>query len=315
MYNNQMGYGGYPYQQQGMYQNYAGAPPKPPKMFNLLTPEQKKLLQDNNSKFDLALSDIEIAKAMCTHVDTQTGTIALQQQADGSYSCPICKENFRDRADITPEKLQEAIDLITDAMQWTKTLDVNHTLPEKALQEYMMLLPLTAKFPTIWKMVNNDFNRVNNGWNTGYTRNNQNGFAILNNAMGLFNTNPYQMYPQQQPMGNNFGYQQNMGYGYQQTAPVYPQQPMGGNYGYQPQQQNMNIPNLMNTFAGGNNYAMNPNTNPLDVNFQQQSQPVGGFNYQQAAPVYPQQAAPVATNEPQAPVQNNEVKQHKTFTV
>lgn len=338
MYNNynQMNYGGYGgYPQQNMYQGYTGNPPKPPKMFNLLTAEQKRLLQDNNNKFDLALSDIEIAKAMCTHIDTQTGTIALQQQADGSYSCPICKENFRDRSEITPEKLRDAVDLATDTMQWIKTLDINHTIPEKALQEFMITLPLFAKIPTIWEMVNNDFNRIHNGWSTNYSRNSQNGFSMMNNAMAAFNMNPYQNYGgyggyPQQPI-NNFGYsQQPMGsFGYQsqpQMSPsgftaqaVNPQQVMGG-YGGFPQQ-NMNMPNLMNNFAnGGNNNYMNPNTNPLDVNFQQQqAQPqAGNFGYQQQqAGVYQQQAAPVNNDTAaQAPVQTaNEVKQHKTFTV
>ena len=265
-FNNQFGNG---FGQNPQYGFNGGVVPNQqqlsPNMQSWLTPDKLALLRKGVAKFNLSVSDEELARGQCNHMSN--GKSALIPDADGSggYTCSICGTHMNVR-ELTNEEVKNATDNILDILNMVKITYLSLD-PSTAL-EYFQIIPLIEKIPKLFEIAMNDFKRYDNS--TSFVQGgNQNPFTLFNSIIGpgfgggfmnaqpqgyygnpQFNAAPQQygapaqynpamnpMYGQYQPQ--QMGYQQQpMGYQPQAVNAYQPQQPMG----YQPQAANAQQP-------------------------------------------------------------------------
>lgn len=208
-----------------------------------LTPEKMALLKKGVSKFNLSVSDEDLARGQCNHMNN--GKSMLIPDGDGSngFTCQICGTHFTVR-DLSNEEVKNATDNILDILNIIKisylSLDPNTAL------EYFQIIPLIEKIPRLYEISQADINKYNGGANF-VQGSNQDPFRIFSSLVTPGFTGGFQQ-PQYGGF-NNFNQ-----YGYANAAPVAPQyagqaqfapqaNPMYGQYGqpqgFQPQAQNM----------------------------------------------------------------------------
>lgn len=199
---------------------YAPQQPSRPQMTNPLTPEQKELLAKNEDAFDLKISPEEIAKAICTHKDSTTGTFACVSSPDGTVTCKICHQSFRPN-DVDEEFVQKSVETIKNTLQTCKYIGVD--LNNDVIRQFFAIMPYLDRVPKLYRLVNKIFNKYNQ----------QNPVTPVNNGqniVGMYNmlTNP------SVPIGGMaYGYG---GYGMPQQTPFTSMQNnmvAGGNPFYQ----------------------------------------------------------------------------------
>lgn len=136
----------------------------PPKIDNILSPKERKILSKDNSGFDtetLILSDKDVNKSLCNHIDPRKGIVA-ERLEDGSYRCPICHETFKDINSIDSETLNKSIENVISAIQWIKIMNIHESIPKNNLKEYSMIIGLLAKLPLMLTLTKKDFEEYNN---------------------------------------------------------------------------------------------------------------------------------------------------------
>lgn len=307
-YPNQQPMYGYNYQQQpGMY-GYTMQPQQPIQLTNPLTKAQLELLKQKGDKLTLTLSELDIAKAICTHKDgNKISLVRLDPTNPDRVTCRVCGETF-DLTNGDHAAVEAACELMTNIIQTIKTywLDV----PADVAQNLYTILPLIQRMPKIYDVAQKNFQQVEN----------VNRMNEVNQPMG-FNMFQQLMSPTMgmgMPMNGYYGYQQPM---YQQPngvagqevfpnpigVPAQPQQPMYQQpmYGMAPNpvampQPQYNAPMYQDPNAvGGNPFGYNGTVVPQP----QVQQPV-------QAPVQQQntfQQAPAAAPAPAADTVNEKV--------
>lgn len=260
MYNNGFNNYGNGFGQNPQYGFNGGMVPNQqqpsPNMQSWLSPEKLALLRKGVAKFNLSVSDEELARGQCNHMTN--GHSALISDADGSggYTCSVCGTHMNVRM-LSQEEVKNATDNILDVLNTIKitylSLDPNTAL------EYFQIIPLIEKIPKLFEMAMNDFKRYDNS--SAFVQNsNQNPFNLFNSLVGpgfggmntvymnqpqgYYNQQPqqFQQYagqaqynPTMNPMYGQYQQQPQQGFYQQpQQAPVQnPYQPQG----YQPQAQ------------------------------------------------------------------------------
>lgn len=248
----------YPYTGQPMYGNQMGMaynmqPPKKVVCNNPLTKDQLALLQQKGDKLQLSLTDVEVAKAICTH--KKDGRIMLMKNDPtnpNKVTCAICGETF-ELTEGDNATIEQVCDLMKNVFQTLKTywLDV----PNEVAQNLYTVLPLIEKLPKVYNLAVKSFSQVEQ-YNNMSEANQPFGFAMFNNlmnpqmAMGMGGMYPQQpMMPQMNtqnmafpnPIGQPAGYVPQPGYapnpvampqmnGY--GAPMYTQDPNANPFGY-----------------------------------------------------------------------------------
>ena len=255
-FNNQFGNG---FGQNPQYGFNGGVVPNQqqlsPNMQSWLTPDKLALLRKGVAKFNLSVSDEELARGQCNHMSN--GRSALIPDADGSggYTCSICGTHMNVR-EFSNEEVKNATDNILDILNMVKITYLSLD-PSTAL-EYFQIIPLIEKIPKLFEIAMNDFKRYDNS--TSFVQGgNQNPFTLFNSIVGpgfgggFMNVQPQGYYGNQQfnaapqqygapaqyntAMNPMYGQYQPQQMGYQpQAVNAYqqPQQPMG----YQPQAAN-----------------------------------------------------------------------------
>lgn len=267
----------------GMMPNQA----QPPKMGNWLTSDKLSLLQKGAERFNLSVSETDVARGQCNHY-YQNGQPALLQDADGSggCTCQICGTHFTTK-DYTPAEVSANIEETLDILNTIKICYLS--IDPHAACDFFQIIPFIEKIPKLYEVAMNDFRRYEgiDGFVQGP---NQNPFNIF----GMMTTPSYgaPMYGQQM-------YTQPQGYAQPNPAmnPMYGQygQPQAPVYGQQPQ---------MNGYV--------PQNNGFAMNSQGAAAPAQSFNPNM--PVQPSAPTQSATpNVAPTPAQNSEVKVDTQF--
>ena len=264
---------------------------QPPKATNWLPPETIALLKKGVEQFNIGVTDEDIARGQCNHIDPATGQLAVIPDGDGSngYTCPICGTHFNAN-NYTAEDVKNATDLILDILN---TIKISYlSLDPSAARDYFQIIPFIEKIPKLFEVALNDVKRYEG----------LSGF--VNNGASL---NPFTAFNMMMAPGFMGGYQ-NPGYGYGQygapaPAPA-PQAPMNGyaapNPGFNPMYGQYGAPAPAPAPQAAPQMQYGPNVTPIQPatpGYQPQSQ---GFamNPQGAAAPAPQ---PVNTNMPVQP--------------
>ena len=244
---------------QGMVPNqYA----QTPKMTNWLSQDKLATLKKNLNQFKLSVTEEEMFRGQCNHIDPQTGISALIPDQDGSGGCTCsqCGTHFTAR-NFSNEEVQSIVQNTLDLLNTIKimylSLDPAHAL------EYFQIIPFIEKIPQLYTIAVNDFKKYEgvDQFSVNQAQNPFNIFAMMTNpGMGMGMAQPFyagQVYGQQPVM--NAGMAQQSGtpaYNPMYTQPaygmaqqpvqqqtMYAQQPQGGyqpsmmQSGYQPQTQ------------------------------------------------------------------------------
>lgn len=234
-----------------------------PSMTNPLTDEERKLLQTQDDCFDLKVTPVEIAKAVCTHKDPQKNIFTTIPNADGTVTCTQCHETFSPN-EVDEAYVEDAKNRMLNVLQTCKMIGVD--LMPDVVRQYFAMIPYIERTPKLYKRVNSLFQKYNTA-NPVQPQANPNIFGMFNTLvnpavpMGMPTANPY---AGMQPQTPYMGMQQNMVAGnpmYQQPMMGYPQQPGMGmpQQGY-PQQQ------------GYPNMQQQPMNQPVNPQGQQQTQ-------------------------------------------
>lgn len=282
--NQQMPYGGYG--QYGMYpgaQYGIGFQQRPtPKYTQPLTPEQINRLRTQGNPFKIEVSEDDLLRSACTHRENGTSTLVYQgtdEKGNEVVQCAICGEKFS-MVEYDEKELQDAVDTIINLLQTSKTMYLD--APANLISQFYQIIPLLKKFPQLYQIAMNNFNKyeMTLGMNPGMNVAGGNGFQIMNGMLA----NPYMAMGQTygQPFGQPMGQPQVMQQPMQQPM----MQPQMNPWGYQ--QQPMQGSMMGNPFMYGAPAA-------------------------QMAPA-PQPAVPPVAPQ-QAPAEGTEVQQTKSFNV
>lgn len=254
-----------------------------PTMSQPLTPEERKLISNKGGAFNTNVSKEDLLRTICTHKDGND--FALITNGDGTFTCPLCQETFRD-TDLDQEHVKQCTSDIIDILQLIKTYYVD--IPEETARQFFPMIALIKKIPALASMAVNNFARYEDG-NMAQSGGTPYGFNMLNALTGtpystLGMPNPYQP-PMQQPM-----YQQPM-YQPQMQQPMY-QQPMGASYMPQPTapaQVNVTPTDMGNTgFQPFNEFGGYYNQQPMpQVNQANMQQPAGQQSLNEQASAQP----------------------------
>jgi hypothetical protein len=287
----------YAYQQAPMYNpmGYTMQPQKKVTCNNPLTKAQMELLKQKGDKLQLGLTDVEIAKAICTHKDPNTNNIMLMNDPTNPtrVTCAICGETF-ELVEGDTNTVEAACNLMKNIFQTLKTywLDV----PDEVARNLYTILPLIDKIPKVYNIASKSFSQVeraNNMTEAGqpYGFNMLMAMGMPQNPMGMGMYQQPVVMPQQQPIPN-MAFPNPVG---QQTYPT---------MGYVPQPGYAPNPVAMPQY-GAPAYQQDPNANPFGYNG------VAAPTQQQAP------AAPQATVENTAPAQAQQptVVNDKVFSV
>ena len=140
---------------QGMVPNqYA----QTPKMANWLPADKLAMLKKNLNQFKLSVTEEEMFKGQCNHIDPQTGISALIPDQDGSGGCTCsqCGTHFTARNFSTEEVqgiVQNTLDLLNTIKIMYLSLDPAHAL------EYFQIVPFIEKIPQLYTIAVNDFKK------------------------------------------------------------------------------------------------------------------------------------------------------------
>ena len=198
----------------------------------LLTTEEMNLLQRDNSKFNLFVSEMDYTKAKCVHRD-KSGNITLENVEDGYVRCGICNKKFKMHTLNDTEKIKETLDNFTGLCETIKLAYVD--IPYE-YGNYFQFLPLTEKLYELAKIAERSFERFSSA-------NGVNNYNVNNNITARYNNIMGGHYPYSQ-------YQYNNGYQNQFQGNPYPQQGFQqNNY----EQNSVNNNQLPNGFNGNNN--------------------------------------------------------------
>ena len=255
-----------------------------PRMENPLTDEELKFLKENADEFNLKVSGEEMAKAICTHKDSKTGTFTIVPNSDGSVTCKLCHQTFYPD-EVTEEYANEVTKKFLNFFETCKLIGVD--LPKDVIRTMCPMIAYIKKMPQLFKLVNQRFARYTN---TNIPIQNTPGSNILNTYNMLMSPGV--------PIGAQYNNGYNGGYAYNQ-------------YMGQPQPQTPFM-NMQNNMVGGNPFYQpaqyGGSYNPY-VDYQQQMQQA---QYNSVPPVQqpqpsaqaaPQQASPQQQAQPQP--QNN----------
>ena len=303
---------GYNYQQQPGQYGYTMQPQQPIQLTNPLTKAQLELLKQKGDKLTLTLSELDIAKAICTHKDgNKIALVRLDPANPDRVTCRICGETF-DLTNGDHAAVEAACELMTNIIQTIKTywLDV----PADVAQNLYTILPLIQRMPKIYDVAIKNFAQVENV-NRMNEVNQPYGFNMFNNLMNpMFGMGMGGYYGggYQQPMT----YQQNPQQGQEvfpnpigvpaPQQPMYQQSPMMPQYGAAPNpvsmpQPNYGAPAYQDPNMGGNPFGYDGAPVPQQPAAQAApQQPAGAF---QNAP----QQAPAAVPAPSADTVNEKV--------
>jgi hypothetical protein len=195
-----------------------------PKIMNVLNNDEIKKLQQNNSQFQLGLTEKESLQAACNHraPDGMSDTLVFDQNT-GIARCTICGYEFRPiEPDAGYESIKDASDKIIDILQ---TIKIMYTeLPAGVAKEYFQIIPLIGKIPKLFEYAARNFSKHEyNVWT--YDNKNMGGVAMFQNMNNIFGAsmnpgmNPGMGFQQPQPNmyaqpgspvgmpnGNAFGY-------------------------------------------------------------------------------------------------------------
>ena len=311
--NSYMGGYGYPQQYGNPFPSYGAMYGgqqmlMAPQQQNILTPEEIALLRSNRGSnvLDLNISNEDYIKSKCNHRD-ERGQDATYELGDGSgrVCCRVCGEIW-DGTKSTIEEVQETTDKFVSMFQNLKWIG---GVGNNFLAEYSPIIPLVKKFPEVYKVAINNYQRMTNGM--------YGGFDNESNIIRQFNAlnNGY----------SSFGYMPNPAFGYYQQpmAPGYMNQPMGGMQAANPNVNPMQAP--QNAFGGMAPQPYSPTPQPQYQPQPQQyqavpqqptmpgymNQPMGGYGMAPQAYPAPQspmaynavQSAPQAAQQPQNPNQ------------
>ena len=244
----------------GQQPYYGGAPAynmQPQKKINCnnpLTKDQLALLANKSEQFSLGLTDLEIAKAICTHKKDGFMALVTDPNYPDRVTCTICGETF-DITEGDTAAIEGACTLMKNIFQTLKTywLDV----PTEVAQNLYTIIPLLDKIPKIYNLAFNSFKKVDS-MNKMSEANQPYGWNLFQNIM----TPGMGMY--QQPMMNQYQQPANMAF----PGPiggVQPQQPMMGYpQGYVPNPVMMPQQPMAAPYAPQAPVA--PNENPFGVN-------------------------------------------------
>ena len=199
-------------------------PTAAPKMVNPLTEEERNALKTNNA-FSLKIEPVEMAKAMCTHKDPQSGKYATVNNPDGTVTCTICHTTFDPNKCVNKDYVQGVVDDFINVLQTTKLLGCDFS--SDVIRGVFQMQPFVEKIPQLFDISQSSFNRYQG--NTGYgTVANPNMWQLYNGMMsGAPMMQPMMQQPYAQPQSAQYPY---MG------QPMM-QQPMG----YQPNMMQMNM--------------------------------------------------------------------------
>jgi hypothetical protein len=223
---------------QGMVPNqYA----QTPKMANWLPADKLAMLKKNLNQFKLSVTEEEMFRGQCNHIDPQTGISALIPDQDGSGGCTCsqCGTHFTARNFSTEEVqgiVQNVLDLLNTIKIMYLSLDPAHAL------EYFQIIPFIEKIPQLYTIAVNDFKKYEgvDQFSVNQAQNPFNIFAMMTNpGMGMGMAQPFygnQVYGQQ-PVMNAGMAQANPTYNPMYGAPTYqqPVAPQPTMYAQQPQ--------------------------------------------------------------------------------
>lgn len=212
-------------------------PTSTPRMVNPLTEEERNALKTNNT-FSLKIEPVEMAKAMCTHKDPQTGKYAVVNNPDGTVTCSICHSTFDPNKCASKEYVQGVVDDFINVLQTTKLLGCDFS--SDVIRGVFQMQPFVQKIPQLFDISQSSFNRYNNG--TGYgTVANPNMWQLYNGLYsGMIPGAPMMQQPYAQPQSAQYPYmnqpmmQQPMGYENMMQMNMVPQ-PQGNPFYQQPQ--------------------------------------------------------------------------------
>lgn len=261
-YYNGFGYGaGIPqYNNLYGYQTYQPQNIKLPQNQNALSAEEINTLKNTrpSSMFDLAVDPNDALRSVCSHKENFGDVVQLLQDGTGDVYCPICNERWNPEQ-LDAEQVESLVKRLIAQMQNAKWIG---DFPIDLQRAYFTIIPLLKKFPALYKLGMDNFNKYynqhqfTNGTDTGIYAQYNSLFAPTYSAYGA----------QAMP-----SYYQQPGMPYGQVAPS-----MYNNY-YNQQQQMQQVP---------------PATAPVTVNPMQ----AVGIPGQQQMPSMPYAApAPVTT--------------------
>lgn len=259
------------------YQGMQYAQIKRPSMSQPLTAEQMQLLASKGGAFSTRVSQVDLYRSYCTH--KKDGNIVLNNNGDGTFTCPICQETFAE-VDLDQAHVKEVTREMINILQMIKTCYMD--IPEQTAVEYFPIIPLLEKTPELAEIAMRNFSQYEQGTMV-QAASNPYGFGALNSLMGAPMAYPGMT---QQPM-----YQPQPQFQYAQ-----PQQPM---YAPQPQFAQMAPPQVQVTpqFMPNNEfgaYVNAPTVSPMAMQYQQPQ---------------PQQPMYQPVQQPQAQPQQGQVQQ------
>lgn len=276
--------------------NYVGGavnmnrPPQVKPTNGISKEKYRELINSGGSnKVDVAITEDDYTKALCTHRDPTTGEdglVAIDYE-NSIYRCRACGRTVHIIENMTTEDVSNAAKHLIDCMETMKVIWAQ--IPEDVLKNYFDIEAVIEKVPHFAKFAVNYLNTLNQN---PYNINNPttNSFAVFNTLMGGGVMPGYGM-PQQTVY--NHGYNPAYGQGMPQQQPIYNQgmgmssQPVYpvGNAGFagNPAYNNQMMQNgVSNTF--GNNFAPTPNAgqqemkHPNGIIMPDQNKPVNNGN-------------------------------------
>ena len=222
-----MGYQGQP------YFGYVAQPQQPITFNNPLTKEDEQLLKNKSNALQFVISDLEMAKSICTHKDN--GRVTIVPAGDDKVTCTKCGETFT-LTQGDQQAVEAACELMVNILQTLKTYWLS--VPTEVARNLYPIIPLIQRIPNVYNIAMRDFNKLFNVNNLTEV-NGMQGFNMFNNIVGGgYGYNPMmggymqQQYMQAQPQ-------------MVQQQPMYQgmQAPMMG--GYPMQQPQMMAPNAV----------------------------------------------------------------------
>lgn len=196
--NNMNNYGGYSYNDQ------SGAGVYATKHSSTLTPEEYARLVKQDTPFSLALTELDVLRAVCNHRKLDGTGDALTQGNDGSVRCEVCGYEFIPVDSTTSkEDITGAVAVITDILQTIKLLFID--MPADAQREYFQIIPLIAKVPDLFDYAVKNFRKHENNNFWSYKGANMGTMNLFNMLSGVLNGNTMGPQVAVPPMGTPMG--------------------------------------------------------------------------------------------------------------
>lgn len=275
------------------------------KVTNPMTKEDLELLKPQKNEFNMNIDPVDVARAKCPHKNNVK--LLINPIGGGNIvKCSQCGAEF-DMTIRSKEDIEASVNNLTNFLEQMKLYAIN--FDEEFYKDYMMMIPLLKKAPSLYEMAVQNFTEVvKQTSNTQTVTPNVNpafnrfGFDAYNDIVnGNFGAR-YNVYQQQQPVAPMMMTQQvpQQGYydpnmvaaqqqGMQMQQPVAPQGQVFGAFTQAPQAPVMPQQVMGNPFANG--YAAPAVTPQMAMQAPVQTAP------QMAAPQAPQAPAETTTTE------------------